>query len=103
MYGLHAVYAVLSGWGSRVPTGAAAKLHMMRIGIIDIGSNTARLLVATVDGVGVDRLEEQRAYLGLGRAIERTGELPQRKLAQAAALAEEYAARAAAHDVDVLD
>ena len=49
---------------------------MMRIGIIDIGSNTARLLVATVDGVCIDRLDERRAYLGLGRAIERTGKRP---------------------------
>ena len=46
-----------------MPTGAAAKLHMMRIGIIDIGSNTARLLVATVDGACIDRLDEQRAWL----------------------------------------
>ena len=76
---------------------------MMRIGIIDIGSNTARLLVASVDGVCIDRLDEQRAYLGLGRAIERTGTLPQRKLAETAALAAEYAERATSYDVDVLD
>jgi exopolyphosphatase/guanosine-5'-triphosphate,3'-diphosphate pyrophosphatase len=76
---------------------------MMRIGIIDIGSNTARLLVASVDGVCIDRLDEQRAYLGLGRAIERTGALPQRKLAETASLAAEYAERAASYDVDVLD
>ena len=76
---------------------------MMRIGIIDIGSNTARLLVATVDGMYVERLDEQRAYLGLGAAIERTGKVPQRKLVEAAALAADYAGRAASHDVEVLD
>lgn len=103
MYGLHAVYAVLSGWGSRVPTGAAAKLHMMRIGIIDIGSNTARLLVATVDGIRVERIDEQRAHLGLGAEIERTGGLPEPKLVETASLAAEYAERAASFDVDVLD
>ena len=48
----------------------------MRIGIIDIGSNTARLLVASVDGAGVERIDEQRAHLGLGAEIERTGGLP---------------------------
>jgi exopolyphosphatase/guanosine-5'-triphosphate,3'-diphosphate pyrophosphatase len=75
----------------------------MRIGIIDIGSNTARLLVAAVDGAGVERIDEQRAHLGLGAEIERTGGLPADKLAETATLAAEYAARAAAHDVEVLD
>jgi len=75
----------------------------MRIGIIDIGSNTARLLVASVDGAGVERIDEQRAHLGLGAEIERTGGLPADKLAETATLAAEYAARAAEHDVEVLD
>lgn len=86
-----------------MPTGAAAKLHMMRIGIIDIGSNTARLLVATVDGVNVERIDEQRAHLGLGAEIERTGGLPEPKLLETASLAAEYAERAASFDVEVLD
>ncbi|HEY7259597.1 MAG TPA: hypothetical protein VH459_11025 [Gaiellales bacterium] len=75
----------------------------MRIGIIDIGSNTARLLVAGVDDSAVERLDEERAYLGLGAAIERTGGLPDDKLSETAALAADYAARAAAHDVDVVE
>jgi exopolyphosphatase/guanosine-5'-triphosphate,3'-diphosphate pyrophosphatase len=85
------------------PTERVARLRMMRIGVIDIGSNTARLLVATVDGTCVDRLEERRAYLGLGAAIERTGKVPQRKLVEAASLAADYAERAASHNVDLLD
>jgi exopolyphosphatase/guanosine-5'-triphosphate,3'-diphosphate pyrophosphatase len=76
---------------------------MMRIGIIDIGSNTARLLVATVDGVCVERLDEQRAHVGLGAAIERTGGLPEQKLSEVASLAARYAERAASFGVDVLD
>ncbi|MGH3075539.1 MAG: hypothetical protein ACRDQC_11455 [Gaiellales bacterium] len=76
---------------------------MMRIGIIDIGSNTARLLVATVDGVSVERIDEQRAHLGLGAEIERTGGLPEPKLVETASLAAEYAQRAASFDVEVLD
>jgi exopolyphosphatase / guanosine-5'-triphosphate,3'-diphosphate pyrophosphatase len=75
----------------------------MRIGIIDIGSNTARLLVASVDGTTVERIDERRAHLGLGAEIERTGALRERKLAQTAKLAAEYAARAAAFDADVID
>jgi len=76
---------------------------MMRIGIIDIGSNTARLLVATVDGVSVERIDEQRAHLGLGAEIERTGGLPEPKLLETVSLAAEYAERAASFDVEVLD
>jgi exopolyphosphatase/guanosine-5'-triphosphate,3'-diphosphate pyrophosphatase len=89
--------------GKRVPTEGIARLRMMRIGIIDIGSNTARLLVATVDGARIERLDEGRAHLGLGAAIERTGKVTQRKLSETAALAAEYAERAASYDVDVLD
>jgi len=75
----------------------------MRIGIIDIGANTARLLVATVDGVSVERIDEQRAHLGLGAEIERTGGLPEPKLLETVSLAAEYAERAASFDVEVLD
>jgi len=86
-----------------VPTGPVARLGTMRIGIIDIGSNTARLLVARVNGAAVERLDEERAHIALGAAIERTGGLPERKLSETAALAAEYAARAATHDVDVVE
>ncbi len=86
-----------------VPAEPVARLRTMRIGIIDIGSNTARLLVASVDDVGVERIDEQRAHLGLGAKIERTGALPPEKLAEAASVASEYAARAASHDVEVVD
>jgi exopolyphosphatase/guanosine-5'-triphosphate,3'-diphosphate pyrophosphatase len=85
------------------PTGPVARLRTMRIGIIDIGSNTARLLVAGVDGASVERLDEERAHLGLGAAVERSGGLPEGKLAETATLAAEYAARAAAHGVHVLE
>ena len=89
--------------GEEVPTGPVARLRTMRIGIIDIGSNTARLLVADVDGASVERIDEQRAHLGLGAAIERTGSLPGRKLAETASLAAEYAARADARGAELVD
>src|SRR3954453_4217559 len=93
----------LQGGEEGNPTERVARLRMMRIGVIDIGSNTARLLVATVDGTCVDRLEERRAFPGLGAAIERTGKVPQRKLVETASLAADYAERAASHNVDLLD
>lgn len=89
--------------GRKVPTGPVARLRTMRIGIIDIGSNTARLLVADVDGAAVERVDEQRAHLGLGAAIERTGGLPEAKLAETATLAAEYALRAETVGADIVD
>ena len=75
----------------------------MRIGIIDIGSNTARLLVAGIEGGRLERIRERRAFLGLGEAIEQTGALPEAKLVETAALAESYATAARSAGIDVLD
>lgn len=48
----------------------------MRVAVVDVGSNTARVLVADVsaDG-GVAAVEERRERLGLGAEIARTGTL----------------------------
>ena len=46
----------------------------MRVAVIDVGSNTARLLVANVTDDGdVEPLAQERDYLRLGAEIERTG------------------------------
>ena len=52
----------------------------MRVAVIDVGSNTARLLVATVTADGrVEPLAQERDYLRLGAEIERTGTLSRRR------------------------
>jgi exopolyphosphatase/guanosine-5'-triphosphate,3'-diphosphate pyrophosphatase len=66
----------------------------MRVGIIDIGSNTARLLVAARDGLAVSGLHEERALLALGDEIERFGRISDVKLAETAEWAKRYARRA---------
>jgi len=59
----------------------------MRVAVIDVGSNTARLLVATVEADGsVAPLAEERSYLRLGAEIERTGSIGREKIAMAAAV-----------------
>jgi len=45
----------------------------MRVGVIDVGSNTTRLLVASAERGGLDALETQKVRLSLGDEIERHG------------------------------
>src|SRR5260221_12325819 len=50
----------------------------MRVGVIDVGSNTVRLLVASGD----ETLAQRRVVLGLGGVIEESGAIPEPKLAE---------------------
>lgn len=45
----------------------------MRVGVIDVGSNTTRLLVATAGPDGLTPLEKEKVRLSLGSEIERFG------------------------------
>jgi exopolyphosphatase/guanosine-5'-triphosphate,3'-diphosphate pyrophosphatase len=45
----------------------------MRVGVLDVGSNTIRLLVASVDDGVITPIEKERVRLPLGEEIERTG------------------------------
>jgi exopolyphosphatase/guanosine-5'-triphosphate,3'-diphosphate pyrophosphatase len=63
----------------------------MNIGIIDIGSNTARLLVASIDHRGVVQLRRERHYLRLGDDVHALGQIGPRKLREAARVAERFA------------
>lgn len=68
----------------------------MRVAVVDVGSNTARLLVADVDRCGgVAAVEEDRVYLRLGAQIERVGTLRRKKIDEAAGIAAAFTARAA--------
>lgn len=63
----------------------------MRIGIVDIGSNTARLLVAERDRGRVRAVREERAVLALGDEVERYGRISAVKLAETGKRANTYA------------
>lgn len=73
----------------------------MRVAVIDIGSNTARLLVADVDET-VEPVRAERAYLGLAADILRHGAVSPRKLEDAATVAGRYARLAARLDADAV-
>lgn len=49
--------------------------NSMRVGIIDIGSNSTRLLAAEVDGVDVTEIERRTTVTRLGRGVDQSGKL----------------------------
>jgi exopolyphosphatase/guanosine-5'-triphosphate,3'-diphosphate pyrophosphatase len=57
----------------------------MVVGVVDVGANTARLLVAGSAPRGVARIAEARVALGLGAEIERRGAISRPKLRETAA------------------
>ena len=67
----------------------------MRVAVVDVGSNTARLLVAEVSADGrVRTIDELREHLGLGAEIARTGALSEATVARVADTCRGYAKRA---------
>jgi exopolyphosphatase/guanosine-5'-triphosphate,3'-diphosphate pyrophosphatase len=68
----------------------------MNVGIVDVGANTVRLLVATRDAHGcVDPIREDRRQVGLGQEIERSeGFIGEQKLDAAAIAAQAHVRRA---------
>lgn len=71
------------------------RIEVVRVGIVDIGSNTARLLVADVGSDGsVTQVAKRRAYLGLGEEIAATGTLCEETVRRTAIIAAAYAERA---------
>ena len=77
-----------------MPTGAPSRMASMRAGVIDVGSNTVRLLVAAPSRRGLNTILSERTHLGLAAEVERDGVLSKRKIRQAAELARGYAALA---------
>jgi exopolyphosphatase / guanosine-5'-triphosphate,3'-diphosphate pyrophosphatase len=77
----------------------------MPVAIIDVGSNTTRLLVAERTPAGLEPLCEERAYLSLGSLIAEHGELPAATIRETARCVAKYARRAhrlGAQELEVL-
>ncbi len=68
----------------RAPTDTPVRIVGVRVGIVDVGANTVRLLVATAAEDSLVSIREDRVQLGLGEEIERTGRIGEKKLAEAA-------------------
>ena len=75
----------------------------MRVGVIDVGSNTTRLLVASARTDGLAPLETQKVRLSLGEEIERHGAVSAVHVAAAAKAVREMASAARRKRVASLD
>ena len=75
----------------------------MRVGVIDVGSNTTRLLVASAGRDGVVPLDKEKVRLSLGAEIERFGEVSPVHVTAAAKAVSRLAATARRNRVESLD
>jgi exopolyphosphatase/guanosine-5'-triphosphate,3'-diphosphate pyrophosphatase len=75
-----------------------------RVGAIDCGTNTIKLLVADLDAAtGAEhQLVREMRIVRLGQDVDRTGRLADEAVARTLAAVDEYAAILEAHHVDVL-
>jgi exopolyphosphatase/guanosine-5'-triphosphate,3'-diphosphate pyrophosphatase len=72
----------------------------MRVAIVDVGSNTVRLLVAQAADGGIEPVVQDKAYLGLGAEIARTGSISRASVEATADACGGFAARARELGVD---
>jgi exopolyphosphatase/guanosine-5'-triphosphate,3'-diphosphate pyrophosphatase len=77
-----------------VTTDRVTRIGAVRVGIVDVGANTLRLLVAARDNGRLVPVREQRVQLGLGEEIERSGEISDQKLGEAQTIARAHVRRA---------
>jgi exopolyphosphatase/guanosine-5'-triphosphate,3'-diphosphate pyrophosphatase len=75
----------------------------MNVAIIDVGSNSVRLLVASVDEDDVRQLHRERVYMRLGDDAYRLGRIGPRKLAATRTVASRYARIARKNGVERLE
>lgn len=65
----------------------------MRVAAVDIGTNTVRLLVADVDGDRISDIDRAVEVVGLGRGLDRTGELAEDAMDAAVTTLADYGRR----------
>jgi exopolyphosphatase/guanosine-5'-triphosphate,3'-diphosphate pyrophosphatase len=75
----------------------------MRVGVLDIGSNTIRLLVAEVEGDAVVPIAKERVRLSLGEEIENLGGVSETSIATAAKSVRKFCTIARHQRVELLD
>jgi exopolyphosphatase/guanosine-5'-triphosphate,3'-diphosphate pyrophosphatase len=84
-------------------TGPMVRIAAVRVGILDVGANTLRLLVAASQDGRLTALREQRVQLGLGEEIEHTGTIGADRLSEAEVIARAHVRRARKLGCDRID
>jgi len=88
-----------------VTTGRNLRIGAVRVAVVDVGSNTVRLLVAERSRRGVRAIRSERAHLGLATDVEREGCISDAGLKAVGSFAERYvslARRLEARTIDVV-
>ena len=83
------------------PSAALARIPIVRAGVLDVGSNTVRLLVADVGADGVTPVTTDKAYVGLGAEIARVGSFSEESIRAVADVCRRYAEKARRHRADL--
>jgi len=85
------------------PADEDATMDEMKVGVVDVGSNTVRLLVASVSGGEVRSIREERVHLGLGEEIVLHGRIRRQKLDELRKVARTFRDVAREHRVRELE
>ena len=78
-------------------------LAVLRVAVIDVGTNSARLLVADVEAGRVAPIERRSTVTRLGRGVDLSGRLSAEAIEDACAAIGEYVEAIATHDVEAVD
>lgn len=81
----------------------ALRMRPVRAGVVDVGSNTIRLLVAESARRGVASVLSERTHVGLAADVERQGEISAEKLRRAEEVAAHYGSLARESGVETLE
>jgi exopolyphosphatase / guanosine-5'-triphosphate,3'-diphosphate pyrophosphatase len=65
----------------------------MRVGVVDIGTNSTRLLIADVEGAGVEEIERRTTVTNMGRGVDHTGLLCSEAVEDVCTVIGDYKAR----------
>jgi exopolyphosphatase / guanosine-5'-triphosphate,3'-diphosphate pyrophosphatase len=65
----------------------------VRVGVIDIGTNSTRLLIADVEGTGVEEVERRTTVTNMGRGVDHSGLICSEAIDDVCAVVADYKAR----------
>ncbi len=82
------------------PEPATGKALKKRVGVIDIGSNSVRFVVYSLNGAAFASVYDEKVLAGLGRDLRRTGKLSPQGCVQALAALRRFTALAKAQNLD---